>query len=140
VALLSLRSLALKRIETLDCGNPDKTLASCDPAAEPPPEVLDWQQTLLEANVDDAAFAKTLATELRSLVCANDPDAIHILRRISERLAATQREAPALIDFIMSNSCPVSASLTGEDKAQLLKIKQEAEKESTPPPASNKEQ
>lgn len=135
------RDKALNRIEKLDCGNPDKTLASCDPTAVPPPEVLDWQKKLLQANVDDAAFAKALATELRSLVCANDPDAIHILRGtiISARFAATGREAPALVDFIMSKDCPVSAALTDKHKARLLDIKQDAEKKFAPASTPNKE-
>jgi hypothetical protein len=106
-----MRDDALKRIERLDCGNPDKTLASCDTAGKPPPEVLDWQKKLARASVDDAAYAKALATELRSLVCASDADAIHILRGIfasgglaeigrlpgifaSGGLAETGREAP----------------------------------------------
>jgi uncharacterized protein YjbI with pentapeptide repeats len=139
-----MRDEALERIEWLDCGN--KSLASCDPAAEAPPEVLNWQKTLLEANVDDAAFAKALATELRELICAKDANAIYVLRgtlrkeplRNVKRLAETGREAPSLVDFIMSKDCPVSASLTDDDKAKLLKIKQDAEKESAPP-ASNRE-
>ena len=77
-----MRDGALKRIETLDCGNPDKTLASCDPAAEPPPEVLAWQKELAKVSGDDAAYRKALDTELRGLVCANDASAIHILRGI----------------------------------------------------------
>jgi uncharacterized protein YjbI with pentapeptide repeats len=40
----TMRDDALKRIETLDCANPDKALASCDPAAAPPRRVLDWQK------------------------------------------------------------------------------------------------
>jgi hypothetical protein len=138
------RDDALKRIEILDCENP-KTLASCDPAAKPPPAVLDWQKTLLEANVDDAAFARALAKELGDLVCANDTNAIYILRGIArgfpgrERLAKTSHEAAALVDFIMSKDCPVSASLTADDNTKLLKIKQDAEKKFAPPPASNKE-
>ena len=39
-------------------------------------------------------------------------------------------EAPALVDFIMSKDCPVSASLTDADKANLLRIKQNAPKKS----------
>jgi hypothetical protein len=96
---------------------------------------------LLPYNVDDAAFAKALAKELGALVCANDVDAIHILRGIIEsgRLAATGREAPALVDFIMSKDCPVSASLTDHDKAKLLEIKQDAEQKFALSPASKKE-
>jgi Pentapeptide repeats (8 copies) len=90
------RDAALKRIEALDCANPDKTLASCDPRAAPPPEVLVWQKELTAAGVDDTAYAKALPTELQSLVCASDVNAIHILRGIlnSGRLAETGLEAP----------------------------------------------
>jgi hypothetical protein len=42
------------------------------------------------------------------------------------RLAAAGREAPALIDHIMSPACPVSAALTEDDKARLLEVKKEA--------------
>jgi uncharacterized protein YjbI with pentapeptide repeats len=141
----NMRDEALKRIETLDCAN--KTQASCDPAAAPPLEVLDWQKKLAAADADNAAYEKALATELRGLVCANDTNAIHILRGIVrkrlpwgvERLGDTRRGAPALVDFIMSKDCPVSASLTDDDKAKLLQIKQDAEKESAPPPAPKKE-
>jgi hypothetical protein len=134
------RDEALKQIETLDCGNPDKTLASCDAAAAPPPEVLDWQKELAEAGADNAAYAKALATELRSLVCASDANAIHIMRGIinSGRTLETGREAPALVDFIMSKDCPVSASLTANNNTELLKIKQDAEKNFPPPQVPKK--
>jgi len=135
------RGVALMRIETLDCGNPDKTLASCDPAAKPPLGVLDWQKNLARVSGDDAAYRKALDTELRGLLCANDATAIHVLRGIigRSRLAETGHEAPALVDFIMSKDCPVSTSLTDDDKAKLLKIKQAAEKNFPPPPASKKD-
>jgi uncharacterized protein YjbI with pentapeptide repeats len=138
-----MRDHALKRIERLDCTNTDKTLASCDPATAPPPDDLHWRKELAAAIVDDTAYAKALATELRSLVCASNADAIYIWRGISGRtegrLYETGREVPALVDFIMSKDCPVSASLTDNDKAKLLKIKQEAEQEFPPPPTSKQE-
>jgi uncharacterized protein YjbI with pentapeptide repeats len=133
------RDTALKRIERLDCGNPDKTLASCDPNAAPPPEVFNWQKALLKANANNAAFQKALAKELGDLVCANDAEAIHILHGTSKRLAATGREAPALVDFIMTKDCPVAASLTDDDKAKLLQIKRDAEKKFAPPPTAKKD-
>jgi uncharacterized protein YjbI with pentapeptide repeats len=138
-----MRDHALKRIERLDCTNTDKTLASCDPATAPPPDDLHWRKELAAAIVDDTAYAKALATELRSLVCASNADAIYIWRGISGRtegrLYETGREVPALVDFIMSKDCPVSASLTDNDKAKLLKIKQEAEQEFPPPPTLKQE-
>ena len=38
------------------------------------------------------------------------------------RFAATHREAPALVDYIMSEDCPVSAALTEDDKANLSEL------------------
>ena len=87
-------------------------------------------------------IAKALAKELRGLVCESDANALYILRGISgksNRLADTGREASALVEFIMSKDCPVSAALTDDDKAKLLKIKQDAEKKFPPAPASKKE-
>ena len=134
-----MRDAALKRIETLDCGYPSKYLASCDPDAETPPVVLDWRNKL-EARVDAAASAKALATELQSLVCESPANALHILRGTikSGRLSAPGPEASALVNFIVGKECPVSASLTADDKAKLLKIKQDAEKDFPPPPTSKK--
>jgi hypothetical protein len=94
---------------------------------------------------EDAAYGEALATELRSLVCESNDDAIYVLRGVmsgnsfDDRLSRAGREAPALVDFIMSMDCPVSASLTGDDKAKLQKIKQYAERLFAPPPTSKKE-
>jgi uncharacterized protein YjbI with pentapeptide repeats len=135
------RDAAQRRIERLDCTNPDKSLASCDPAATLPPDVSVWQQKLNAASVDNATYAKELATELRNLVCATNVNAVHIWRGIIEHrgFAETGRETPALVDFIMSKDCHVSASLTDDDKAGLLRIKQDAEKK-FPPPAESKQE
>jgi uncharacterized protein YjbI with pentapeptide repeats len=96
------RDDALRRIERLGCGNHDQNLASCDPAAALPTEVLDWQKTLSAANVDDAAYATALAKELRSLVCESGIETNHSLRgAISNgQFAETGREAHGLVDFI----------------------------------------
>jgi hypothetical protein len=90
---------------------------------------MDWQKKLAAASVDYGAYAKALATELRGVICAGDANAIHILRGIvtNHRLAETGREAPALVDFIVSEDCPISAALTEDDKANLLKVKQDAD-------------
>jgi hypothetical protein len=65
------------------------------------------------------------------LVCSRDDNAAYILRGLfrealfgDSHLKATGPEAPALVDFIMSKDCPVSASLTNGDKTRLLNIKQ----------------
>ena len=121
----SQRDRALERIRRLDCANPDPSLASCDPSLPPPPEAAAWRKFLEDARVDDAAYAKALAVALQALVCSGDADAAYVLRGLiwNERIKATGPEAPALIDFIMSKDCPVSTSLTEDDKAKLLRIK-----------------
>jgi hypothetical protein len=132
-----MRDKALKRIETLNCSKTGEVVASCNPAADPPPKVWYWQKTLAAASVDDTAYAKALAKELRGLVCANDTNAIYILRGIMRTLppgplAATGPEASALVKSVMGNDkdkpCPASAALTDDDKARLLEIRQDAEK------------
>jgi uncharacterized protein YjbI with pentapeptide repeats len=136
----SLRDDALDRIRLLDCSNADTTLASCDPAVAPPNEAARWRKSLEDARVDDLAYAKALAATLKTLICSDRDDAVYALRGLlafrglslalfpflGNRLAEAGPEAPALVDFIMSKDCPVSASLTDADKANLLRIKQEA--------------
>jgi hypothetical protein len=63
------RDEALKSIKSLECDNLDRTLASCDPSAQPPPEARAWRKALEAAGVDDQAYAKALAKVLRDLVC-----------------------------------------------------------------------
>ncbi|PWB89890.1 hypothetical protein C5688_13705 [Methylocystis sp. MitZ-2018] len=68
---------------------------------------------------------------MRQLFCADDEDAIYILRglpKFSQLPYAPGREEPVLVDAIMDKGCPVSATLTEADKAKLLQIKQQAEK------------
>ena len=133
------RDDSLDRISRLDCNNPDRTLASCDPSLPPPPEAAGWRRSLEDARVDEAAYAKALAAALKTLVCLGGGDAIDTLRGLvlstpeesflpDAGFAAAGPEAPALVDFIMSKDCPVSASLTEADKARLLRIKQAASK------------
>jgi len=127
-----LRDEALKRIESLDCRTPDKTLASCDPSAPPPPEAVTWRKALEAARVDEEAYAEALAKALKELVCSGD-DAIYVVRGagFQERLKAAGAAASSLIDDLTnkdSKDCPVSASLTDADKAKLLRIKQNATK------------
>jgi hypothetical protein len=50
-----------------------------------------------------------------------------------------EREAPSLVGDILSEKCPLASSLTGDDKAKLLQIKQDAEEKFAPPATSNKE-
>jgi uncharacterized protein YjbI with pentapeptide repeats len=126
------RNQALENIQGLDCANPDAALASCDPSVLPPPEAAAWRKSLEDARVDEPAYTKSLATSLNKLVCSGGDSAAFVLGGIaspfSNRLAAAGPDAPALIDFIMSKDCPVSTALTDSDRANLLQIKQQAEK------------
>jgi hypothetical protein len=74
---------------------------------------------------------------------ASHANAIYILRRLvrgpavpNNGTARIDAEAPGLVDFIMSKDCPVSAALTDDDKAGLLRIKRSAEEQFPPPPTS----
>jgi pentapeptide repeat protein len=132
------RNQALDRIRTLDCGNSDPTLASCDPSAPPPPEAVAWRKSLEDAAVDDGAYEKALAASLKTLLCSGGGDTIPILRKLFQRslslnlnisvIAATGPESSELVDFVMNKECPVSASLTESDKTNLLQIKRDANK------------
>jgi hypothetical protein len=136
-----LRDGALAQIGRLDCANPDKALATCDPAAPlPPPGVAGFQAAASDEDYPDKDYRKALVGTLKSIVCAGNDDSIFVLRGVSRelagptgpmsgRLAAAGAEAPAFIDFIMSPACPVSVALTNDDKARLLQIKREAIKE-----------
>jgi hypothetical protein len=119
------RKEALKRIEILDCGIPDNTLASCDPAASLPREVLDWQEKLKEpSSVEDTAFEKAHANMLRSLICANDPNAIHILRIMVRSTTVTANRVAfnvdAFLGSLMLTHCIIRCSLTRAPRPPLL--------------------
>jgi hypothetical protein len=124
------REQALESIRRLDCTNSNPSLASCDPSAPPPSNAAAWRKSLEDGQVDAAAYAKALAATLKTLVCLGGEDAVFILRGMTSPLnnpfAATGPEAAALVDAIESKDCPVSTLLTDDDKAKLLRIKQEA--------------
>jgi uncharacterized protein YjbI with pentapeptide repeats len=123
-----LRDVALDRIRSLDCAVPDPPEASCDPSRPPPPEDVNWQKALEGRHVDDMAYKKALAAELKRLVCSGGGNAVNVLRGLlhSGRLSATGPEAPTLVDFLTSKEskdCFVAVSLTDADKANLLSAK-----------------
>ena len=124
-----LRDQARDRIRRLDCANPDQTLASCDASVPLPPQAAAWKKSLEDARVDNAAYAKALAAELKTEVCSGDKwaDGLRGLMK-HHRLAAAGPEVPPLVDAILSKDCPVSASLTDADKTNLLQIKRDANK------------
>ena len=133
---------ALDNISFLDCDKHDQTIASCNPNAPLPADANAWKQTLEHASVvDDVDYSKALTIAFKSLVCSGGEDAIYVLRGlfrgvrgrtpnkivlVGSRLKAAGPEAPRLVDDIMGKDCPVSASLTADDKAKLLSVKQEA--------------
>jgi uncharacterized protein YjbI with pentapeptide repeats len=106
------------------------------PSFPPPPEADAWRKALEDARADDAAYAKALAEAFQALVCSGGDDAAYVLRGLSRaflslrapfsRLGAAGPETPTLVDFIMSKECPLSPSLTADDKAKLLRIKEDA--------------
>jgi uncharacterized protein YjbI with pentapeptide repeats len=106
-----------------------------DVALSVPAQGREWQKSLEGTREKDAAVANTLAAELKTLVCSGGYNAVNVLRGVLRtppdsisRLEAAGPEAPALVDFIMSKDCPLSASLTDDDRARLLHIKWETEK------------
>ena len=129
----AVRKRFLANIQTLDCASNDPGLSSCDLSRPPPPEAAEWQKRFEEAHRDDRDYANALASKLKTVVCTGESDAIYILRGngLQNRLSHAGAAAPALVDDIMGKSktndiCPVSASLTENDKARLLRIRQQA--------------
>ena len=120
------RDNVLERVAILDCARKGDDLASCDPAADPPDTVKEWEKMIEAASVDRAAYSKAFAAILGDLVCSNEPDRIHVLRgllppdRFHEgRLLQTGAEMPALAKRMTSPGCPVSTALTAADKSAI---------------------
>jgi uncharacterized protein YjbI with pentapeptide repeats len=130
------RDKALERISKLDCA--DQTLGSCDPSSSGKPAV--WLQ---DVSVDEKAYVKALASELRDLTCVGgDDEAIHILRGqgFQYRLAQIGSKATELIDDLQSESkgCRISDLLTDNDRMELDRIeRQAAEAAKTPGGSGN---
>ena len=128
-----LRDDALKRLQILDCSNPDKTVASCDPNALPSPAGAAWRTALDAAGVSRDTYTKALAAVLKELVCAGGNVSLAVLRghAFQGGLISSGAEASNLIDDLMnkdSRDCPVSGSLTDDDRGNLLQIKRRVEK------------
>jgi uncharacterized protein YjbI with pentapeptide repeats len=98
------------------------------------------QETLEKGRVDETAYKKSLADQLKGLACSGDKDALYIVRGLIEnkRIKDTGAQAPGLIEAILKperhgrassrphrsdpQECPVSAVLTEADKAALKKL------------------
>ncbi len=140
-----LRDQALKRIQSLDCLNPDRTLASCDPpwAWVPPLAVAQddaaWRKTLVAAAINDSEYVIALSKVLRDLACSGAEDAIYVVRGsgdfllsgFQDRLKDAGATAFDLINDLMnkdSRDCPVAAALTDADRASLQRTKRDIER------------
>jgi uncharacterized protein YjbI with pentapeptide repeats len=78
-----LKDKALERIKILDCRNPDKSLAPCDPTSIPrEPAQIRGKGDDDKASLDDASYEKVLVEQLRAVICSIGPDAILILEGI----------------------------------------------------------
>jgi uncharacterized protein YjbI with pentapeptide repeats len=116
-----MRDDALKRVAILDCSRKDDTLASCDPSAESPNEIIQLRNMIDKASVDQVAYARALAVILGDLVCSKEPDRIWVLRGLlrSNRFRETGSEMPGLANRIMSAGCTVSTALGKADKQKI---------------------
>ena len=129
------RNDALERVAILDCARKGDSLASCDPAADPPDSVKEWKKMIEAASVDQGAYAKALAAILGDLVCSNEADRIYVLRGLlrSYRLLKAGAEMPALAKRITSPECPVSTALTDADKTAIAEASKAAVSSSKSP-------
>jgi len=134
---------AVKRIRVLDCANPDKTLASCDPRNPFPIEADDWRRTLEASRTSDASYQGALVGIMKEIVCDGRQNSIQVVRGLLQKRISVFSEKVgrtlygeyipfdryellrdhAFVDFIMSDKCPVHAVLTEDDRAALSGLK-----------------
>ncbi len=71
----------------------------------------------------------TLAATFEDIVCADDDNAIYVLRGLLKYrdLSLIYNEGAGLIDSITSAKCPVSAFLTDAERRQLSLLKLKAQ-------------
>ncbi len=102
---------------------------------------------LEKGRADEAAYQKALADQLKSLVCSGDESAPYIVRGLTReeilvtglprkkivvpfivgpRISEAGPFALGLVESILAADCPVSATLTEQDKANLKKLAKEA--------------
>jgi uncharacterized protein YjbI with pentapeptide repeats len=131
------RDRALSNIAILDCAQTGPTIASCDPAADVPMAVSQWQNEIKNATLNRASYTEALASVYLDLVCSGDGNSLAIVRSLAKlgvpevAGGATKAmgflEAGAdtarLVDSITSNQCYVAAQLTDTDKVLLLTVK-----------------
>jgi uncharacterized protein YjbI with pentapeptide repeats len=127
------RDQALENIRTLDCSNPDKTLASCDPSLPSPLKAVEWRKAVEAASVDEKAYTAAFVKALKDIICSDRDKAspILIVRGAGFR-SLLSRGGTAAMDLIDDltrgrKDCPVSAALTESDVIDLLQIKNDIE-------------
>ena len=101
-------------------------IRNLDPSYPNPTEAAGIQMLLQGDRVSDLDYGNALAAELKRLVCSGEEDAIYVVRGsgLEDRLGQAGAAAVDLVNFFKSKACPVSASLTDNDKARLLRIGQ----------------
>jgi uncharacterized protein YjbI with pentapeptide repeats len=121
------RVASLKRIEILACPAAPEDGQNCDDPPDIGERSRSWQAPLEKAKENDAAaFAEALSGVIKGLACDSDSNAGAVLKGLvaNGRIAATDAEAPKLIDNIMN--CSAYATLDEDDKTSLLRIKNDA--------------
>jgi uncharacterized protein YjbI with pentapeptide repeats len=113
-----MRHVLFERIAILDCARRNADIASCDPSASLPGNVVEWEHTVEAASVSRDVGAKPLAAILGDLVCSSGPEVLRGLL-YSGRLADAGKELPNLARRIISGECPTSKVLTDADKRRI---------------------
>jgi uncharacterized protein YjbI with pentapeptide repeats len=129
------RGAALQRIESVACAVPPGTPACIVPSPLPP-DASGWSDDVRKATVDRATYQKSLAAIYRDLVCSGDRNSLAIFRSLvqlgvpqaaggvprSMGFLDTGSEVQSLVEYVMSDKCPMSSQLTLGDKAALLGV------------------
>jgi uncharacterized protein YjbI with pentapeptide repeats len=107
------RAAALKRIETSNQDHLAKRKG---------------RETLEKGGVDEPAYKKSLAAQLKSLACSGDESAPYIVRGLVNNggIRYASAQASGLVEAILKPDCPVSAALTEADRVALNKLANEA--------------
>jgi uncharacterized protein YjbI with pentapeptide repeats len=79
------------------------------------------QATLEKGRVDETAYRRILADQLKRLACSGDESAAYVVRGLvnNHRIKDTGDQAPGLVEAILKSDCTLSAALTDTDKAAL---------------------
>jgi uncharacterized protein YjbI with pentapeptide repeats len=122
-------SPAFARLDILKCEKMEASV--CATPSWPQTDEKEQRLSFEAGSPDRQSYGFALTETLRDILCDGNPSAIHVLRSVAGggniRIHDTGPNAPALVDFVMGEKCPLSTSLTKEDKARLKEIKQYAQ-------------